>query len=314
MSEAFRRCPDLMRVDVNIPRYREVSRDVMAIFRSRTPLVEPLSLDEAYLDVTDSLISFDDAEAFARELKDKIHTATELNASVGIAPSKFIAKIASDYDKPDGLCVIRPEDIDAFLKPLPVRVIPGVGPKTAQRLLDEGLETIEDLRIAGEERLIERLGPTHGARLYELAYGHDQRPVETSRVRKSVSRETTFRRDIRNIQHLVENLSILARKVHDDLVRRDLHPHHVGIKVRFSDFTTLTRGETLPEPVETPERLHEEACKLLQEAGIHGKRVRLLGLRTAGFDRPHDESEHVLENPEMRESEIQPLLWDGLDE
>ncbi len=313
MAEAFRRCPELIRLNVDIPKYREVSRQVMDVFRSRTGLIEPVSLDEAYLDISETLTSFAEAESFARELKVEIRERTELTASVGVAPCKFAAKIASDYDKPDGLCVIRPEELDLFLAPLNARVIPGVGPKTGQRLAEEGLETIEDLRLAGRERLVELLGPTHGARLHELAHGRDERPVVVSRIRKSVSRESTFRRDVRNVQHLVEYLSILARKVYDDLTRLDLHPRHVGIKVRFSDFSTLTRGQTLPEPVCTPDGLLEEACKLLQEADLDGKRVRLLGLRTASFIE-HEETEQVRQIDESleakRDDRIQPLLWD----
>ena len=315
MAEAFRRCPELIRLNVNIPKYREVSRQVMDIFRSRTGLVEPASLDEAYLDISESLASFDEAESFARELKIEIRDRTELTASVGVAPCKFAAKIASDFDKPDGLCIIRPDELDLFLAPLSARVIPGVGPKTGQRLAGEGLETIEDLRLAGSERLIELLGPTHGARLHELAHGRDDRPVVVSRIRKSVSRESTFRRDVRNVQHLVEYLSILARKVYDDLTRLDLHPRHIGIKVRFSDFSTLTRGQTLPDPVCTPEALLEEACKLLQEADLDGKRVRLLGLRTASFIE-HEETDPTPRTEESLESKRddgrQPLLWDTL--
>ncbi len=308
MSEAYRRCSELIRVNVDMARYRDVSRQVMAIFRSRTPEVEPLSLDEAYLDISEALPSFDKAEEFARELKKEIRATTQLTASVGIAPAKFIAKIASDYDKPDGLFVVRPEDVDCFLAPLQVRVIPGVGPKTAQRLAEENIETIEDVRYAGAEKLIELLGQKHGERLYEFAYGRDERSVQTVRIRKSLSRETTFSRDIRNVQHLVEHLSILARKVYDDLARHDLHPYHVGIKVRFSDFTTLTRGRSFEHSIDTPEELLEEGCKLLQEADIHGKRVRLLGLRTAGFNKPGDKPV-VLQPPEPAEP-LQPLLWD----
>lgn len=309
MAEAFRRCPHLTRVDVNMKLYREVSREVMAVFRKHTAQIEPMSLDEAYLDLTEVLPSFEEAERFARELKNDIYVRTELTASVGIAPNKFSAKIASDYNKPDGLCIIRPDELYLFLAPLPVRVIPGVGPKTGQRLNAQGWETIDDLRSAGEEQLVELLGPTHGQRLYALAMGQDDHPVVTQHIRKSLSRETTFQRDIRNIHHLIEHLSILARQVFDDLVRHDLHPRHVGIKIRFSDFSTLTRGITLPEPITSPEELLEEGCKLLQEADIHHKRIRLLGLRTAGFAQPDDRNEPAPPDAPQHQDFWQPWLW-----
>ena len=194
MRTALQRCPDLIRVDARFGRYAEVSRRVMDIFRDITPLVEPLSMDEAYLDVTDSVTPERSPEVIARALKERVKWELGLTISVGAGASKSVAKIASDLDKPDGLTVVPPGTEAEFLAPLPVGTLPGVGPKTQERLKVEGVITIGDLAALGDDWLLRTLG-RNGGYMKRLALGQDDRPVQTERDTKSVSSETTLARD-----------------------------------------------------------------------------------------------------------------------
>ena len=219
MRTAFQKCPNLLRVGARFGRYREVSRQVMDIFNDVTPLMEPLSLDEAYLDITDEVSAERTAEDLARSLKQRVKRELGLTISVGVGSSKSVAKIASDLDKPDGLTVVPPSTETSFLAPLPVSNLPGVGPKTQERLRAEGVVTVGDLAEQSDEWLTSRFG-RNGAYMKRLATGRDDRPVETSRDTKSVSSETTLIRDTGDPEALQELVNRLSQDVSRSLERR----------------------------------------------------------------------------------------------
>ena len=282
MRTAFNLCPSLQRVSARFDRYREVSRAVMEIFRDITPLVEPLSLDEAYLDITES-VSEDRAPAdIARALKRRVKAELGLTISVGAGASKSVAKIASDLDKPDGLTIVPPGEEVAFLAPLPVGTLPGVGPKTQQRLKSQDILTIGDLAACDDEWLLGRFG-RNGAYVKKLALGQDDRPVQTERDTKSVSSETTLASDTGDPDALRELVARLSRDVSRSLERRELRGRTVKLKLRLSDFTTFTRQVTLPEAVQSPDQIAVAANSLMDVEIGEGRRFRLVGVGVSGF-------------------------------
>jgi len=245
MSRAVRLCPELIIVRPDFQKYRAVSQAVFALFRSVTPLVEPLSLDEAYLDVTANAWGEPLGKSVALRLKNEIRSATGLTASAGVAPNKFLAKIASGWRKPDGLTVIAPERVEPFLQRLPVDALWGVGPVTAQRLRERGIERLIDVRKVEPSVLREAVGS--GADwLRRLAAGIDDRPVEPEREVKSSGSETTFAHDLTDVTEMQREIDGMARDAARWLARRELRCRTVTIKVRYSDFTTVTRSHTAP--------------------------------------------------------------------
>ena len=283
MRTALQRCPHAIRVQPRFDRYGEVSRRVMAIFRQITPLVEPLSLDEAYLDVTDSVPSQRMAAETARGLKRKVKDELGLTISVGVATSKSVAKIASDMDKPDGLTVVSTGSERQFLAPLAVEKLWGIGPKTSTRLASEGIHTIGDLAAQSEDWLRARFGRM-GPHLKRLAVGEDDTPVEVSRERKSVSAETTLAQDTGDPEVLFELVDRLSQRVSRHLRRGVVRGRTVKVKLRFADFTTITRQKTLPGPLSSPEELAQVAGALLRTELKPGRLFRLVGVGVTGFD------------------------------
>src|SRR5512132_821099 len=243
MSRAVRLCPELVILPPNFPKYGEVSRQVLAIFRGVTPLVEPLSLDEAYLDVTDNAWGEPLGVNVARRLKAAIRETTGLTASAGVAPNKCLAKIASGWRKPDGLTVIAPEKMESFLQQLPVDALWGVGPVPARRLRERGVERLVDVRTADPEVLRTTVG-SMTRWLQKLAVGEDDRPVEPNRETKSSSSECTYPEDLADPGRIREEIAGMARDNAVWLGRRNLLARTVTIKVRYSDFTTITRSHT----------------------------------------------------------------------
>ena len=288
MARAVRRCPDLVVVPPDFARYRAVSQQVMAILRSSTPLVEPLSLDEAYLDVTDNLWGEPLATKVAKTLKARIRAELELTASAGVAPNKFLAKIASGW-KPDGLTVIAPERVEEFLRGLPVEALWGVGPVTAKKLRAIGIERLLDVRAADEERLRRAVGSLAGW-LKGLSRGEDPRPVEPDRPWKSLSGETTYEKDLDDPEQIRAEIERLARRTAASLERRSLRARTVTIKVRFADFSTVTRSHTASAPTRDPAEIAARALALLKRTDAARRPVRLLGVGAHGLI---DESEIV---------------------
>jgi DNA polymerase-4 len=275
MSRAVRLCPELAIVPPDFAKYRAVSAQVFAIYREVTPLVEPLSLDEAYLDVTENAWAEPLGVEVAKRLKAAIREATGLTASAGVAPNKFLAKIASGWRKPDGLTVVAPERIESFLQQLPVDALWGVGPVTAKRLRERGIQRLVDVRTADPEVLRGAVG-SMTEWLQKLAVGEDDRPVEPNRETKSSSSENTYAQDLTDLARIREEIAGMARDNARWLGRKGLVARTVTIKVRYDDFTTITRSHSA-EPTSDPEQVAGRAVALLDKTEAGKRPVRLLG-------------------------------------
>ena len=283
MRTAMRLCPQAARVGARFERYREISRRVMGIFRDITPLVEPLSLDEAYLDVSERVAAGATPREIAVGLKRRVKDELGLTISVGAGTSKSVAKIASDMEKPDGLTVVAPGSERSFLAPLPARDLWGVGPKTAERLKAEGVETIGEIAGLSEEWLAGRFGE-RGRDMLRLALGRDESEVRARRETKSVSAETTFERDSGDAEMLAEIVSRLSQRVAGQLRRKGLYGRTVKVKLRLSDFTTFTRQRTLESAVVDAADLAGAANEILRGELHSGRRFRLVGVGVSGFE------------------------------
>ncbi len=279
MREALRRCPDLIRVSPRMSHYKAVSEQIFEIFNEFTPLVEGLSLDEAFLDVSDSLTIFGSAERIAALVKQRINETTKLTASVGVAPNKLVAKIASELDKPDGLVVVSADMTIATLDPLPVEVIPGIGRETLARLQRKNIISIADLRLASDQVLDEVFG-RFAQRTRERAAGIDHRPVIASRADKSISAEETFKKDLHIVADLHRELLRLTERTTQRLRAKKMVAGTLQLKIRRADFSTFTRQRTLHPPSNSLDTLYEVAKDLLARwlADNPGARVRLLGV------------------------------------
>ena len=277
MARALRLCPELVIVPPDFARYREASEKVMAILHSATPLVEPLSLDEAYLDVTENRWGEPLAMNVALRIKETIRNELELTASAGVAPNKFLAKIASGWQKPDGLTVIAPERVETFLQKLPVEALWGVGPVTAKKLRAIGIERLVDIRTADKALLANAVGSL-AEWLVELSHGRDNRPVEPNRETKSVSCETTYAKDLTDLREINQQIQLLAEDVAGELRRKGLRARTVTIKVRYNNFTTVTRSHTTEYFTDSRPDLMNRAQMLLERTDAGVRPVRLLGV------------------------------------
>ena len=282
MSEALRRCPDAICIQPRMSRYREVSAQVFAVFREFTPLVQGLSLDEAYLDVTASQGMLGDAVTIARRIKALIRERTGLSASVGVAPNKLVAKIASELEKPDGLTVITPERINAVLDPLPVKRLPGLARKKGDQVMAAGFLTLGALRQSSDAKLRALFGNDF-ARIRDRASGIDDRPVVTDAEEQSISAEETFACDIQDAARLQAELTALADRVSSRLRARKLTAGVVDIKVRRHNFETFSRQKSLGTRTHDNALIVQVARELLQRWLVEhpGARVRLLGVGVA---------------------------------
>jgi DNA polymerase-4 len=282
MARAVRLCPELAIVRPDFSKYKAASEKVMEILHSATPLVEPLSLDEAYLDVTENLWSEPLAMNVARRIKQEIFDDLGLTASAGVAPNKFLAKIASGWEKPDGLTVIAPERVESFLHRLPVEALWGVGPVTAKKLRAIGITQLVDVRSA-DRALLESAVGSLAEWLVKLSHGIDERPVEPERERKSISSETTFARDLVDVAEIEKALDALALEVAQSLERKALVARTVTIKVRYADFTTVTRSHTAQGATRSARSLSLRARTLLERTDAARRPVRLLGVGVHGL-------------------------------
>lgn len=294
-SRAERLCPDAIFVPPDFTRYRKVSQEIREIFGRYTDLIEPLSLDEAYLDVTQNKRALETATSVAKHIRADIARETRLNASAGVAPNKFLAKIASDWRKPNGIFVIQPHEIEAFLTPLPVRKLPGVGKATEASLEALGISTVGDLRARTLEELSIRFGK-FGRRLYNLARGIDHNAVKPHQLRRSLSAETTFEDD-RFLDQLGDSITMLAEKVWAQLDRSKREPHTVVLKLKTSDFRLITRSHTPVQAPDCAEQLNAIAQALTGNVELPDTtRYRLVGVGLSNFRARED-------------SEVQPSLF-----
>lgn len=279
---AYRLCPQAVFLKPRFDRYVEISNQIRSIFRRYTDLVEPLSLDEAYLDVTSNAAG-KYAIAIAKEIRAAIYEETGLTASAGVAPNKLVAKIASEIRKPNGLTVILPEQVAAFMRTMPLKRINGIGPVTAKRLAAHGLLDCNDALVMGKETL-ESLFGTLGLWIFEGAQGMDDRAVQPSRVRKSIGTETTFARDISDLNAMEDQLKVLAADLANDLNKRSLKGRTLTLKVRYADFKRITRAVTMSESCADKDLFLAEACKLLLKTDVASRPIRLLGLSLSRFE------------------------------
>lgn len=304
-SQAYRLCPEAVFLPVRMRVYAQVSVQVMAVLQSYTPLVEKLSIDEAFLDVTGSRALFGSGVEIAGAIKARIRGELQLSASVGVAPNKFLAKLASDLRKPDGLVVVPEEDPAGFLRDLPISRLWGVGPAMERELAKLGLHTIGDLAGYPVDVLERRFG-TAGPGLHRLARGEDDRPVEPTSEAKSIGRETTFEQDIGDADALERVLLALSEEVAARLRRHGVCGRTVTLKLRFADFATITRATTLAEPTALAETIYPAALALFRKVE-RTRKVRLLGVTVSNlapgrparqlslFEPPDDRRERLAE-------------------
>ena len=278
VGRARRLAPHAIFLPVDMARYQEVSEHVMEIFHSFTPWVEPISLDEAFLDVTGSQKLLGTGREIAVAIRKKVEEQEGITCSVGIAPSKFIAKLASANCKPNGMLEITSDRILTFLHPLPIQAMWGVGPKTAEVLERLGLRTIEDIAKLPRATLIRALGEANGASLYELAWGRDYRDVTPEEPDRSISAAETFPQDLDNPEEILTEFLRLTERATARLRDRDLFAKTISIKVRFADFSTINRSKTLPLPIDSTHDVYEVVKGLYQALRIERARLRLVGV------------------------------------
>jgi DNA polymerase-4 len=284
LRTAYRLCPDCVFLPVDYAEYSRVSGIVKDILRRYSPLMQDVGIDEAYLEVTGSERP---AEEIARDIKRRVREETGLTCSIGIAPNKRLAKIASDMNKPDGLTMIQEGDLEAKIWPLAVRKVPGIGPKTEQRLAELGVHTIGELAAVPLEALIERFGHAYGEFLHQASHGIDERPLVTHWEPKQRSRERTFQEDIADWQIIARRLVELSHGVAQDLKEDGYVGRTVGIKIRFADFETHTRDKTLAAPTNDPLVIRKAAFECLGRIKLD-RRVRLLGVRVGELEKLPD--------------------------
>jgi DNA polymerase-4 len=282
LCTAYKLCPNAIFLPVDYEEYSMVSGIIKAALREITPILEDVGIDEAFLDVSEVPGT---AEEIAKEIKRKIHAATGLTCSIGIAPNKLLAKIASDMNKPDGLTLVSEGNIAVLIWPLPVRKLWGVGPKTEAHLKGMKINTIGDLAALSIEMLTEKFGTSYGSFLYNASRGIDDSELVTHWEPKSSSRETTFQTDIDNWQQIAKNLADLTREVAKDLKRSGYKGKTVTVKLRFSDFKTVTRAKTLDHPTDVLEEIRKAAFECLSRVELKGKKVRLIGVRAGNLEK-----------------------------
>lgn len=291
VGRAKRMAPQAIFVPPEHHRYAEISERVMEIFNSFTPLVEPISLDEAFLDVTKARRLLGTGREIGEKIRERVFKEEGITCSVGVAPSKFIAKLASQHCKPNGLLEITEDRILEFLHPLPVRAVWGVGPKTAESLDRLGLKTVGDIAQTPRNTLIRALGDATGESLYELAWGRDYRDVTPDEPNKSISAAETFSYDIESPDEILREFLKLTEKVGERLRSRSLFTKTITIKVRFSDFSTINRSKSLPLAIDSTHDIYEVVKKLYKALNIDRARLRLVGV---SLDNLQDQSPQQL--------------------
>jgi DNA polymerase-4 len=291
-AEAYRRCPQCVFIKPDFAKYHKYSEIIRSIFFKYTDLVEPLSLDEAYLDVTINKIGEASATRLASAIKSEIFDQTRLTASAGVAPNMFVAKIASDFKKPDGLTVVPPEKVLEFIRPLPVRRIPGIGPKSDAHMAELGIRTVADLAAQTREWLEEHFG-SFGEYLYDIARGIDEREVTPFWERKSLGAEETFERDLLEIGEIENYLQYCARNVFDQLTKEGKRARTVTLKIKYHNFQSITRRRTLEDFIETADEIFEVARDLLARTDAGRVKIRLAGISLSTFNKKEKSGSEV---------------------
>jgi DNA polymerase-4 len=291
MMKAAQLAPQAVLLPVDFDQYRAYSRRFKAAVREIAPVVEDRGIDEIYIDLTDAPgAQADHGRQMALQLKEAVHAATGLTCSVGVAPNKLLAKICSELDKPDGLTLLRPADIASRIWPLAAKKVNGIGPKASAKLAGFGIHTIGELAAADPAWLVAEFGKSYGAWLHHAAHGHDERAVVTFSEPKSISRETTFDRDlhaVRDRAELSEIFTLLCTKLAGDLARKGYAAKTIGVKLRFDDFTRATRDQTLPAYTLDPKLIRRAGGECLKRVDL-GRRLRLIGVKAGTLARVSD--------------------------
>jgi DNA polymerase-4 len=282
LRTALRLCPHAVFLAVDYEEYSRVSAVIKGLLSKFSPIIEDAGIDEAYLDISESELP---SEAVASAIKQEIRQATGLTCSIGIAPNKLLAKIASDLDKPDGLTVVEQAEVEKRIWPLPARMLPGVGPKTEARLKRLGIHTVGALAEQPLEKLVELFGPAHGGWLYEAARGRDERPLVTHWEPRSMGHETTFQRDVSDWQPVARILGRLVRGIATQMRQEGYVGRTVAVKVRYADFETHTHEKTLEEPTDDADAIRGAAFECFARFGME-KAVRLIGVRVGDLRKP----------------------------
>jgi DNA polymerase-4 len=280
---AKRLCPGLIFVNHNFSRYTEVSASIHEIFREYTDLIEPLSIDEAFLDVTEDKKNIGSATLIAKKIRNEIKSKTGLTASAGISVNKFLAKIASDINKPDGLFLIKPEDAEKFIEELPVEKFYGIGKVTAQKMHKLGIHTGADLKKWDLAALVRNFGKA-GVFFYDIVRGIDERPVEPDQERKSVGTELTYEKDLITRFEIIAELYKLEKELMERMEHSETTGRTITMKVKFSDFRQITRSKTLQNFVRDFDTLHKEVSGIRKSLKLEGSRIRLLGLSISNLE------------------------------
>ncbi len=291
---AKRKCPDLIFIKSRMDHYKEISRKIMEIFFEYTDLVEPLSIDEAFLDVTENKKGLQSATLIAKEMKEKISEKTKLTASAGVSVNKFLAKIASDYDKPDGLYVIKPADVHGFLESIPVKKFHGVGSVTAEKMHQHGIFTGADLRNMSQPWLVKHFGKA-GIHYYNISHGIDERPVNPHRIRKSVGTEKTFEKDLQSRFEIITALYHIENELLRRMERSQSYGRTLTLKIKFSDFKQITRSKTIPQLIDHFDILHRTTKEIFYQLKWGEKKIRLLGLSVSQLKEDSDQQAVQLE-------------------
>lgn len=297
-AQAHKRCPHAIFLKPRFTIYREVSTQVQAVFRQFTELVEPLSLDEAYLDVSNNQEFSGSATLIAKEIKRLIKEKTELNASAGVSYNKFLAKIASDMDKPDGLYLITPEQGPEFIKQLPIRKFFGIGKATEAKMNKFGIQTGDDLLKKERHELVEHFGKS-GHFYYKIARGIDLRPVNNKRERKSLGKETTFSQDMGDINQMFKVLDELSNSVARSLFDKELTAQTIILKVKYADFELITRSRTIEKPTQSMKKITEAVKDLLRKTDAGQRKVRLLGVSTSKLQEKESQRSNKTEQMDL---------------
>ena len=290
--KAREKCPHGIFLPVKMERYKEVSKKIMGLLKDFSPLVEQVSIDEAYLDITGTENLFGCPEDIARRIKERVGKETGLTCSIGIAPNKFMAKVASDMNKPDGLKIISDSEVDQFLSILPVGKIPGVGKRTLEELRRHSVKTVGDLKRFSKEQLLEDFGK-FGLRLYNIAKGRDNESVTPDREIKSISSEETLQKDTGDLSKLKDLVKEHAEKVAWRLRNEELKGKTITIKIKFSDFSAFTKSQTIAEATDSSKILRDSAMKLFLDSPIKRK-VRLIGVAVSSLEASKEEAQMSL--------------------
>ena len=293
MAQARKLCPQVIVIEPDFVKYRQVSAQIHQIFQQYTPLIEPLSLDEAFLDVTENLQQIPSATEVAMRIREDIFQATGLTASAGVAPNKFLAKIASDWHKPNGICVIKPSQVQRFIQDLPLKKIPGVGKVTQEKLSSLNLNTLGDLQQIDEALLIQHFGK-YGRRLFLYAQGIDERPVEAERVRQQISKETTFDEDL-YLHQCRPYWEPLLVQLWQSLQKKQLAARGVTVKLKLKNFQVIQHSQSFKQVLRSPQELAQALDLLLDDLHIAPQmQFRLIGVGVYQLSTPETETQLLL--------------------